>query len=78
MHGAATAFAARPAFEVADIVRDFGEAFRQSYSVTPEQAEVLRAVAACRTSALGGHLDTCDRCGFLKWTPKFGPAAKVV
>jgi hypothetical protein len=64
MHGAATAFAARPAFEVADIVRDFGEAFRQSYSVTPEQAEVLRAVAACRTSALGGHLDTCDRCGF--------------
>ncbi len=32
--------------------------------VTLEQAEVLRAIRACRTSALGGHLDTCDRCSF--------------
>src|SRR5271170_911773 len=61
---AAEAPAARPVLEVADIVRDFGEAFRRSYSVTPEQSEVLRAIRACRTSALGGHLDTCDRCGF--------------
>ncbi len=61
---AAEAPAARPVLEVADIVGDFGEAFRRSYSVTPEQAEVLRAIRACRTSALGGHLDTCDRCRF--------------
>jgi hypothetical protein len=55
--------AVRPALEVADIVRDFGEAFRRSYTLTPDQAEVLRAIARCRTAALGGHLDTCDRCG---------------
>ena len=64
MLGAAASVAARPAFEVADIVRDFGEAFRRSHTLTPDQAEVLRAIARCRTAALGGHLDTCDRCGF--------------
>ena len=55
---------ARPAFEVADIVRDFGAAFRRERALTPEQAEVFRAITACRTSALGGHLDVCNRCGF--------------
>jgi len=54
----------RPALEVADIVRDFGEAYRRTYAVTPDQAAVLRAITACRTAALGGHLDTCDSCGF--------------
>lgn len=61
---AAEASAARPALEVAEIVRDFGEAYRRLYRLTPEQAEVLRAIVACRTSALGGHLDTCDTCDF--------------
>jgi hypothetical protein len=56
--------AARPAFEIADIVRDFGEAYRRLYTLTADQAEVLRAIEACRTAALGGHLDTCDTCGF--------------
>lgn len=56
--------AARPALEVADIVRDFGAAFRRQYLVTPDQAAVLRALVACRTAALGGHLDACDGCGY--------------
>lgn len=64
MLGAPARIAGRPALEVADIVRDFGEALRRSYTLTPAQAEVLRAIAACRTPALGGHLDTCDGCGF--------------
>lgn len=62
---AATAPAARPAFEVADIVRDFGGAFRRLHPLTPDQAAVLRAIAVCRTAALGGHLDECsNHCGF--------------
>jgi hypothetical protein len=28
-----------------------------------EQRRVLSDIAACRTAALGGHLETCDRCG---------------
>lgn len=61
---AADGFTVRPAFEVADIVRDFGEAYRHLHTLTPDQGAVLRAIAACRTAALGGHLDTCDGCGF--------------
>lgn len=28
-----------------------------------EQRRVLEDLAACRTAALGGHMETCDRCG---------------
>jgi len=54
---------ARPSFEIADVVRVFGEAFVRSHAVTPEQASVLRAIQRCRTDALGGHLDVCVECG---------------
>jgi hypothetical protein len=54
---------ARPPFEIADVVRVHGEAFARSHVVTPEQAAALRAIARCRTAALGGHLDVCVDCG---------------
>ena len=53
----------RPRFEVADIVREYGEAFRTTPHVSHEQAKVLRAIAQCRTATLGGHLEACDACG---------------
>ncbi len=64
MSCAAEPSAARPTLEVADIVRDFGAAFRRTHTITPEQAKVLRAIVACRTAKLGGHLDVCGGCGF--------------
>jgi len=53
----------RPRFEVADIVREYGEAFRATHHVSHEQARVLHAIAQCRTAALGGHVEACERCG---------------
>jgi len=53
----------RPQFEVADVVREYGEAFRATHHVSHEQAKVLRAIAQCRTAALGGHGEACERCG---------------
>jgi putative transposase/transposase-like zinc-binding protein len=50
--------------DIADIFRVHGEAYRTSHVLTPEQAKAMRAIVACRTAALGGHLDTCDSCGF--------------
>lgn len=47
-----------------EIVRCIGERYRQIHRVTRTQNKVLRAIARCRTSALGGHLDRCNRCGF--------------
>jgi putative transposase/transposase-like zinc-binding protein len=52
-----------PPVEVADIVRAYGTAFRATHTVSHEQARVLRAIAHCRTAALGGHVEHCVSCG---------------
>ena len=51
--------------EVADIVRRHGLAFLESHGavLSSEQQRVLKALANCRTAALGGHVEACDRCG---------------
>jgi len=62
MDCAASSSPRRPSFELADIVRAHGEACRRSFVLTPDQTAVLRDIVRCRTAALGGHLDVCDRC----------------
>jgi putative transposase/transposase-like zinc-binding protein len=56
---------ARPPLEVADLVRAAGDAFieRNRHWLRWKHVKVLRAIARCRTAALGGHLDECTRCG---------------
>jgi len=55
----------RPPLEVADLIRAAGEAFieRSRQWIRWKHVKVLRAIARCRTAALGGHLDECTRCG---------------
>jgi Putative transposase/Transposase zinc-binding domain len=55
----------RPLLEVADVIRSHGEAFLQKYGkhLTPTQKKALRDLAACRTAALGGHVERCLDCG---------------
>jgi hypothetical protein len=56
----------RPPVEVADIIRAQGNRFienNRSWLRWPH-IKVLRAIARCRTSALGGHRDRCPRCGY--------------
>jgi Putative transposase/Transposase zinc-binding domain len=53
----------RPRYEVADIVRTAGAAYRHTHLVTAAQAVVLRAIERCRTAALGGHVEACTACG---------------
>src|SRR5215831_10961007 len=54
-----------PRLEVAEIFRRHGDAFLNRYGETlrPEQRRALSDIAACRTAALGGHVEECDRCG---------------
>ncbi len=54
-----------PRLEVADVVRQHGAAFLARYGSTlsGEQHRALRAIAVCRTAALGGHITQCDHCG---------------
>jgi hypothetical protein len=53
----------RPPFEVADVVREYGAAFRATHQVSYEQEKVLQAIAHGRTAALGGHVEVCESCG---------------
>jgi hypothetical protein len=53
-----------PPAELADIVREHGEALRARWGFLPERVgRAFRDIAACRTAALGGHLWVCDQCG---------------
>src|SRR3954470_15874591 len=54
-----------PRLEVGDILRRHGDTFLDRYgeTVRPEERRALSDIAACRTAALGGHVEECDRCG---------------
>ena len=61
MHQAA---GVRPRWEVADIFRVHGEAYRKSHPSPRSHLKVMRAIERCRTASLGGHIQQCDSCGF--------------
>lgn len=55
----------RPAIEVADIFRQYGEEYRLSHPLSPFQRRVMRNIETCRTASLGGHVDVCEHgCGY--------------
>jgi putative transposase/transposase-like zinc-binding protein len=56
----------RPALEVADVLREYGDRYRRDHPVSPEQSAVMTQLARCRTAALGGHRDTCTSCGHVE------------
>jgi Putative transposase/Transposase zinc-binding domain len=53
-----------PKLEVADILRRYGGAYRETHgpSLSAAQRRVMSAIELCRTAALGGHVEQCDRC----------------
>ena len=57
-----------PALELGDIFRLHGPAYLTTFgdSLSHEQKQALRAIGVCRTPALGGYVDQCDRCGYRK------------
>jgi hypothetical protein len=61
-----TAVVRSPRLDLANIVRTHGEAYRRAHQLTPVQHRALRAIATCRTAALGGHQETCDHCGAVR------------
>jgi predicted Zn-ribbon and HTH transcriptional regulator len=56
----------RPLLELADIVHAQGNRFIENHCrwIHWTHRKVLRAIARCRTAALGGHRDRCPRCGY--------------
>jgi hypothetical protein len=56
----------RTSLEVGDLLRAHGDTYRARQPISPEQSQVMRRLAACRTAALGGHVDACAGCGFTR------------
>ena len=52
--------------ELQDVFRQYGEDYLNHLNPPPHVWKAVRAITDCRTSALGGHVDTCDECGFVK------------
>jgi hypothetical protein len=59
---------ARPAFELADVFRRHGETYERANAGHLGRVErrVIGAITACRTAALGGHVEQCDDCGAVR------------
>ena len=53
----------RPAIEIADILRRHGEAYRRlrARHLGRVERRVMSAIVACRTEALGGHIEGLRR-----------------
>ena len=48
---------------LADILRRHESAYLATHDLSAAKARVWRAIVACRTAALGGHVEVCDACG---------------
>jgi len=72
--------------DLGTIVRDRVQSYLRTHRTTAAQRKALTAIGACRTSAMGGHMEQCDHCGhkILRWhscrnrgCPKCGGAARA-
>jgi Transposase zinc-binding domain len=54
-----------PAIEVADMFDRHGESYRCTHAghLSRTERHVIGAIQACRTAALGGHVERCTECG---------------
>ena len=48
---------------LAEVFRRHGPAYLAQHVLSSAKAKVWRAIVACRTALLGGHVETCDGCG---------------
>lgn len=53
----------RSKFEVADIIRGWGDEFFAKCHVVGQVRKTFAAMAMCRTRNLGGHVEACPECG---------------
>ena len=58
-----------PAFTVAEVLRVGLPDYTQEHRLPPQHWRVLRAIMACRTPQLGGHLYQCGNCAEQKFVP---------
>ena len=50
--------------DLALILTKYGGQFMHNHKLCPDQMKAFKAICQCRTSAMGGHLDSCNQCGY--------------
>jgi len=50
--------------ELADVFRLYAPSYKKNHSLPIRMHKVINSIILCRTQALGGHMDRCDRCGY--------------
>ena len=53
----------RPRHELAHIIEQYGQGFVKQHPQPAHHLRTLKALAQCRTAALGGHVSACTSCG---------------
>ena len=54
--------------ELAGIFARHGAAYLATHRLAAVQYRAMRAIQACRTEALGGHVERCEACGLLRYS----------
>ncbi|MCL6588973.1 MAG: transposase zinc-binding domain-containing protein [Firmicutes bacterium] len=51
--------------ELQNIFQIYGQAYRETHPIPPHHRKAMENITACRSAALGGHIDQCDSCGHI-------------
>lgn len=68
MHAHPHAADAAGKIELAHVIARHGAAYCAGHRLATVQYRALRAIEACRTAALGGHVERCEGCGRLRYS----------
>jgi len=52
--------------ELQDIFQQYGQSFRLQHKLPKNVHKAMYSIERCRTAALGGHMDICDKCGYTR------------
>ena len=52
--------------EIQDIFKEHGTKYRKEHKLPLTYHKAMNSIERCRTSALGGHVDECDECGYTR------------
>ena len=52
--------------EVQDIIKKYGEEYKEKHKMMPHIAKTMREIEKCRMEKLGYHEDICDECGYIQ------------
>lgn len=50
--------------EIQDVFKEYGAQYRKDNRLPLTHHKAMNSIERCRTSALGGHVDKCDECGY--------------